>query len=96
MMNLAAILKLDKPKLKDGIVQLTFPNQGTKETLEQEKTPLLQFLREKLQNHSIDVNIKVDQKTTKKYVVTDKEVYDIMVKKNPRVDELRRKLNLKF
>ena len=52
--NLAAILKIDNPKVtNDNMISLEFPNSTNKIEVERQKTDLLQFIRLSLQNYSM-------------------------------------------
>ncbi len=94
---LASILRVDRPKLKDGSnIHLVFPNQSMKSDLEKSQVMVLDFLKRELSNYNIEFDITVDEKTTKKYAYTDQEKYAKLVEKNPAVETLRKTFDLGF
>ncbi len=93
--NLAALLKLDTPRLKSKTeIHLTFPNKTNKLELESSKTKVLTFLFDKLENDFLTVNINVDTEEEQKYVYTPKDKYEELVKANPLVDAMRKDFDL--
>jgi DNA polymerase-3 subunit gamma/tau len=61
--NLLSHLTMGVPKLDGAIIHLEFPNQTIKTEVERAKFELLGFLREKLQNYDIDLDITVNETT---------------------------------
>lgn len=92
--NLLSHLTMNSPKLEGTIIQLEFPNHTIKTELEAEKTPLLQFLRQELENHKIDLEITVNETIKKKYAYSPKERYDKLKSQNPLIDRLKDELGL--
>jgi DNA polymerase-3 subunit gamma/tau len=93
--NLAALLKLDTPRLKSKTeIHLTFPNKTNKLELESSKTKVLTFLFDKLENDFLTFNINVDTEEEQKYVYTPKDKYEELVKANPLVDAMRKDFDL--
>lgn len=93
--NLAALLKLDTPRLKSKTeIHLTFPNKTNKLELESSKTKVLTFLFDKLENDFLTFNIIVDTEEEQKYVYTPKDKYEELVKANPLVDAMRKDFDL--
>jgi DNA polymerase-3 subunit gamma/tau len=94
---LAGILRVDKPKLKENsIIHLVFPNQSMKSDLEKSQGMVLDFIKRELNNYSIEFNIEVNEKVTKKYAYTDQEKYAKLVEKNPAIETLRKTFDLGF
>lgn len=93
--NLAAILKIDNPKVtNDNMISLEFPNSTNKIEVERQKTDLLQFIRLSLQNYSIDLDISVNESIEKKFVYTNEEKFKKMKEKNPSIELLKKTFNL--
>lgn len=93
-MNLLTILSLDMPKLDGATINLTFPNETNKVELERDSFEVLNFLRKKLNNFSINFNITVNEVLQKKYAYTPQEKYDKLVEKNPNLALLRQTFDL--
>ena len=95
--NLAAILKLDKPKmLADFKIGLEFPNSTNKLELENEKNDLLLFLKKSLNNHEIDLSITVNEEISSNIAYTPIEKYEKLKEKNPSIERLKRVFNLEI
>ena len=82
------------PKLDGNIIHLQFPNDTIKVEVERAKYDLLGFLREKLQNYDIDLDILVNETVQKKYAYTTREKFDKLTEKNPALEKLRREFDL--
>ena len=93
--NLAAILKIDTPKLTDDVViQLEFPNSTNKIEVERNQFDLLQFLRKSLNNFNIRLEISVNEAMDKKYAYTAEDKYAKLLEKNPALETLKQTFNL--
>ncbi|MCJ7466961.1 MAG: DNA polymerase III subunit gamma/tau [Maribacter sp.] len=92
---LASSLQTDTPKLKAGnIIQLELPNDTMKKEIEREQYDLITYLRQKLNNHFIELNIKVNETIAKKFAFTPEEKYQKLREKNPAIDILRKEFDL--
>jgi len=95
--NLAAILKIDEPKLKENyIIGIEFPNSTNKIEVEREKTELLKYLRISLNNYAIDLDITVNEIIEKKFVYTNEEKFQKLKEKNPSLEALKKSFNLEL
>jgi len=92
--NLLSHLSMNVPKLKGHIIHLEFPNYTIKTELERAKFELLQFLRENLNNHNIDLDITVNEKVEKKYAYSPREKFDKLKEKNSAIEKLRQEFDL--
>lgn len=94
---LASNLQTDIPRLRNKCaIWLEFPNSTMKKEVEREQGPLLNFLREKLRNHSIVLKISVNEESAKKYAFTPEEKYEKLREKNPAIELLRKEFDLDF
>ena len=93
-MNLAAILSIDKPRLKGTTIYLTFPNSTNKVEVERQSYDLLQFLRKTLKNYDISLNIDVNEDMQKKFAYTPEEKYEKLKEKNKNIELLRKTFDL--
>ncbi|MEP5613908.1 MAG: DNA polymerase III, subunit gamma and tau, partial [Cyclobacteriaceae bacterium] len=64
--------------------------------LEKFETELIQFLRTELKNDHISINKQVAQVDEGKKLYTSKDIYDHMVKQNPKLADLKERLGLDF
>ncbi|WP_347372616.1 DNA polymerase III subunit gamma/tau [Aequorivita sp. Q41] len=92
--NLLSHLTMGVPKLEGSIIHLEFPNQTIKTEVERAKYELLGFLREKLQNYNVDLDITVNETTEKRYAYTTREKFEKMKEMNPLIDKLRMEFDL--
>ena len=67
-----------------------------KKEVEREQGPLIQYLREKLQNYNIELQISVNEEVAKKFAFTPQEKFEKLREKNPALDILRREFDLDF
>lgn len=92
--NLLSHLTMGVPKLEGHIIHLEFPNHTIKTEVERAKFELLGFLREKLQNYDIDLEITVNETVEKKYAYTPREKFEKLKEKNPAIERLRQEFDL--
>lgn len=92
--NLLSHLTMGVPKLDGSIIHLEFPNQTIKTEVERAKYELLGFLREKLQNYDIDLDITVNETVEKRYAYTTREKFEKMKEMNPMIEKLRKEFDL--
>ncbi|PTX42884.1 DNA polymerase-3 subunit gamma/tau [Christiangramia gaetbulicola] len=91
---LASIFESQTPTLQDREIHLTFPNETMKIDLEREENRLMSYLKAKLRNTHITLNIHVDEATSKKYAFTPQEKYEKLKEANPLLDKLRATFDL--
>lgn len=94
--NLHSHLTMGRPKLDGSIIMLEFPNHTIKTEVERAKHELLGYLREKLQNHEIDLNISVNEEAEKRYAYTPREKFEKLLEKNPLMEKLRKEFDLEI
>lgn len=92
---LASNLHSDIPKLRDKTTLcIQLPNDTMKKEVEREQYDLIEYLKLKLNNHFISLNITVNEETAKKYAFTPEEKYEKLREKNPVIDLLRKEFDL--
>ncbi len=91
---LASILQMDKPKLKDTAIHLTYSNNTNKIELERAQFPLLAYLRKALKNYDLHLEITVNEEVAKKYAFTPREKYEKLKEKNPNIELLKKTFGL--
>ena len=92
--NLLSHLTMGVPKLDGSIIHLEFPNQTIKTEVERAKYELLGFLREKLQNYDIDLDITVNEIAEKRYAYSAREKFEKLKEMNPLIERLRKEFDL--
>jgi len=93
--NLASILRIDTPKLSsETVINVVFPNSTNKVEVERQQYDLLAYLRKKLNNFSVTLDITVNEELEKKYAYTPIEKYEKLKEKNPNIDLLRKTFDL--
>ncbi|WP_026934916.1 DNA polymerase III subunit gamma/tau [Christiangramia echinicola] len=91
---LASIFESQTPTLQGREIHLTFPNETMKIDLEREENRLMTYLKAKLRNTHITLNIHVDEVISKKYAFTPQEKYEKLKESNPLLDKLRATFDL--
>ncbi|TMU56048.1 DNA polymerase III subunit gamma/tau [Flagellimonas algicola] len=94
---LASNLQCDIPKLKDEqTIWIELPNGTMKKEVEREQSLMMDYLKQKLNNHSISLYITVNEEVAKKFAFTPEEKYEKLREKNPAIDMLRQEFDLDF
>ncbi|QLG46470.1 DNA polymerase III subunit gamma/tau [Costertonia aggregata] len=92
---LASNLHSDVPKLKnETTIWIELPNGTMKKEIEREQYDLMNYLKEKLNNHFVSLHITVNEETAKKFAFTPEEKYEKLREKNPAIDVLRKEFDL--
>ena len=93
--NMLAILKMDSPKINDEFnIEFSVANSINKVELNKELDSMLPYLRNKLNNHKIDFNIKINKSNDKTFIYTVEEKYEKMKLINPAINILRKTFDL--
>lgn len=86
---LASNLAADRPELEGTIIKLELPNDTMKKEIELEQGALMSYLKEKLRNTDLSLEINVNEEVSKKYAFTPIEKYNKLKEKNPLVQKLK-------
>ncbi len=92
--NLHSHLSMGVPKLQGSTIHLEFPNNTIKLEVERSKYELLEYLKEKLENYSVNLSIDVNETIAKRYAYTDREKFEKLKEVNPLIDKLRTEFDL--
>ena len=96
--SLVSTLTMCELDLKDNVVVFNVLNSLQEEQLNDERADLLFHLRKTVRNALLELSIEIikseDGHDEPKVFLTDKERYMEMIKKNPNLDELRKRLDL--
>ena len=94
---LAATLDSDVPKrIGEHTIWIELPNSTMKKEVERDQYGLMQYLKEKLNNFSLELKITVNEETAKQYAFTPEEKYQKLREKNPAIDLLRNTFDLEL
>jgi len=95
--NLASILSISKPKLKEkNKIEYTLTNNTSRLELNKNIIELIDFLKKDLTNDNISIEIKINKLKEKQLLYTPIEKYEKLKNINPNIEILRKefKLNL--
>lgn len=96
-LDLYSTLSANDPILKDNFrINVVIYNSAQEADINKKRAELLGFLRKRLNNTILDLDIVIDQSNAYSGVFTEKDKYKKLVEKNPKIDELRKKLGLSF
>ena len=91
-----SLLMMNVPTLSNTTITLELPNQGSKLDFDAETPPLLLFLKQKLNNFSININAVVNEQVEKKFAFTPEDKYNRLKAINPNIELLRKMFELDF
>ena len=93
--NLASILSIDTPKLIDKtIMRVEYPNETNKVEVERSQFHLMSFIRKRLNNFDVSLDIIINEEKEKQYAYTPREKFEKMCDKNPSLELLRKTFDL--
>ena len=92
--NLASILSIDTPKVKDTTICLEYPNETNKKELLANQYELLSYIRKSLNNYDIQLDITVNEEKEKQYAYTTLEKFNKLKEKNPNIELLKKTFGL--
>ncbi|MGV3696652.1 DNA polymerase III subunit gamma/tau [Flavobacterium sp.] len=86
---IAALLTINDPVLEGTVITHELPNESSKIDFEKERPELLGYLRGKLHNHDIQINVKVNETLVVKRAYTNQDKYNRLVELNPNLELMR-------
>ncbi|RNL54209.1 DNA polymerase III subunit gamma/tau [Pedobacter jejuensis] len=93
--NLFTILNNFAPALpKPELIEISVESKTQEQFVQKESVELLNYLRNKLKNFGIEVTYKLMERKIENRLYGNREKYDYLVNKNPKLDELRKRFNL--
>lgn len=94
----ATTLKMTRPYIQDDVIHIEVISQASQTEILLHKEDILSFVRGRLQNYSIDLQVQVIEEIQEKqrYTFTSQDKYQRMLEQNPLLEELRRVLDLDF
>ena len=93
--SMASIIGAGVPQLKDQFkISYTVPNKLMADQFRKGKPKLLKFLREKLNNYGIEIQLTLNEAVEKKFAYTPQEKYHKLKEMNPLLEKLRQTFEL--
>jgi len=93
--NLFSTLNKRLPQLKEGfVIEHTVENKVQEGRLNEQKTELLSFLREELNNYQIQLELIINENPSNDRPYTPEDKFNHMAKKNPDINKLKDQLDL--
>ncbi len=91
-------LVMNKPTmLNDHEIELVIHNKAQEVVLQDEKSAIMEYLREQLKNDHLNLQTRiVDLSGSKELITSPKDKYRVMMQTNPDIDELRIRLGLEI
>lgn len=78
----------------DNLITIHLTNPVEEPLLQTIRTPLTEFLRERLSNRSLNITSQIRAVQTQKIAYTNKEKFDKLAERNPVLKELKQRLDL--
>jgi len=93
--NLFTILNNFAPKLISPVlIEISVESKTQEQFVVQESVELMNYLRNQLNNFAVDITFKLVERKIENRLYGNREKYDYLVNKNPKLDELRKRFNL--
>lgn len=89
-----SLLLINDPKLIGTSIIHELPNEGSKIDFETEKFELLGFLRSRLHNHDITIDVVVNEAVENKFAFTTLDKYNRLNEINPNLELLKKTFDL--
>ena len=86
---IASLLTINDPTLDGTTIIHELPNESSKIDFEKERPELLGYLRGKLHNHEITIEVKVNETLVLKKSYTTQDKYNRLVELNPNLELMR-------
>ena len=91
---IASLLTINDPTLEGTSIKHELPNHSSKIDFEKEKPELLGYLRGKLHNHDITIDVEVNEALVNKKAYTNQDKYNRLVELNPNLELLKKLFEL--
>ncbi|WP_316806994.1 DNA polymerase III subunit gamma/tau [Pedobacter agri] len=93
--NLFTILNNFAPTLVNPtLIEISVESKTQEQFVVQESVELMNYLRNTLQNFAVDITFRQVERKIENRLYGNREKYDYLVNKNPKLDELRKRFNL--
>lgn len=93
--SLNATLTLFDPSLEGETIHFKVANRVQEEDLKVIRAEMMDFIRKRLNNHHLQLQVHLAETGEQKLTfLSERDKYEQMVKKNPALEELRKRLDL--
>lgn len=89
-----SLLLINDPTLIGTTITHELPNEGSKIDFESEKNELQGYLRGKLHNHDLVINVVVNETVENKFAFTAQDKYNRLNQINPTLEVLKKTFDL--
>jgi hypothetical protein len=93
---LSSSLQINTPYLENQTILYEVPNQTILNHFESIKPQLLGYLKSKLHNHSIAIEVIINEEVATKNAFTDTDKYNRLLQLNPNIERLKKLFDLYF
>lgn len=93
---MASYMQMGNPRLEGTKISIDLPNESSKNDFMTNSLDLLKFLRKKLNNHDISIEVIVKETTRTKIAFTPNDKYERLKEINPDIELLRQLFELDF
>jgi len=86
--------KREKLTIKGTMIHIEVPNASMQMDIHGAQYGILSYVRKKLSNHDISIQVDVNEEAVKKYVFSSVDKYEKLLEMNPAIGLLRQEFNL--
>ncbi len=93
--SLSSLMEMNEPYINDNNnINFKVPSKSNKKELDFEKEKIIKYLKDKLKNGNIVLEIIIDKETNKEYYATPKEKFEKLSEINPLLNQFKKDLKL--
>jgi DNA polymerase-3 subunit gamma/tau len=86
---IASLLTLNTPILEENTIIHELPNESSKIDFDKEKHEILGYIRGKLKNHNLTIEVKINETILEKKLYTTQDKYKRLAELNPNLEMMR-------
>ena len=93
--SLSSLMEMNEPYINDNNnINFKVPSKSNKKELDFEKEKIIKYLKDKLKNGNIILEIIIDKETNKEYYATPQEKFEKLSEINPLLNQFKKDLRL--
>ena len=93
--SLSSLMEMNEPYINDNNnINFKVPSKSNKKELDFEKEKIIKYLKDKLKNGNIILEIIIDKETNKEYYATPQEKFEKLSEINPLLNQFKKDLKL--
>tara|TARA_B100001559_G_scaffold61079_1_gene49118 strand:+ start:734 stop:2419 length:1686 start_codon:yes stop_codon:yes gene_type:complete len=93
--SLSSLMEMNEPYINDNNnINFKVPSRSNKKELDFEKEKIIKYLKDKLKNGNIILEIIIDKETNKEYYATPQEKFEKLSEINPLLNQFKKDLKL--